>query len=179
MRTTAGLMDREPRKLVDASTLIALARIGELGVIHRILAAIHLTPQVVKELDSPETPEQVPLEGFLDGPGVRVVEDPLQAEGTTEADLHEFEGLGLGEGEASLFLVHEPGDVLIIDDQNARRLAQVRGIRRTGLLGLLVAAVERGRIDAAHGFAVLRKLSQSDFRMTVALYDWARSRIEP
>ncbi len=66
---------------------------------------------------------------------------------------------------------------LIIDELNARRVADVENRDYIGLLGLIVAAVEMKKIDKEKAKEVIAKLAGSDFRMTVALYKTIMDRI--
>lgn len=156
------------RVLVDASTLIALARIGELELLTELVGRVHVTPQVATECLVEGQPAVKTLEAFLKGPSAAVIK---------ESDVPTADELGLGPGESSLFTAHQPGDSLVLDERNARALALARGIRHTGLLGLLVQGVEEGLLAASRGIEILEKLARGDFRMTVELYDWARGRM--
>lgn len=158
------------RVLVDASGLIALARIGRLELLGHLLGTVHVTRSVLSEVTEPDEPGADRIERLVEAGDIRVVEDDEAPEPLLD--------LGLGPGEASLIAASGPDDHVILDDRNARRAAQARGIRFTGLLGLLVAGVRGGYLDATEGISVLRALARSDFRMTVELYDWARERME-
>jgi predicted nucleic acid-binding protein len=84
-------------------------------------------------------------------------------------------GLGLGEG--SLLLVARHEDRLVLDDANARRFAESKELRFTGLIGLLVAAVKTKRLKKEKAANVLDKLARSDFRISSDLLLWAKEEI--
>lgn len=158
------------RTLVDASVLIALARVGELDVLRSVLGEVHTTSTVLAEVARPDKPDHHAVAsarraGWL-------VEAPFKG------DPLSFTGLGLGPGETSLFLAAEPGDVLVVDDLAARRLALARGLDHTGLLGLLVASVRRGRLPQERALRILDKLAAGAFHMTAELYAEARRAVE-
>lgn len=154
---------------MDASALIALARVGELELLRTLLGEASATAVVLREAAQPDKPGHEALaaaqrEGWL-------------REVPFKGDPSAFTVLGLGPGEASLFLAAEPGDLLVVDDLGARRLALARGIDHTGLLGLLVAGVRRGRVPRDRGLQVLDKLAAGAFHMTAELYAEARKAI--
>jgi hypothetical protein len=85
---------------------------------------------------------------------------------------------GLGPGESSTILAATKLDVLILDDRAARLDAKARGLRVTGLLGLLVRGARSRRIEAREAVATLEALAKGPFRMTAELYAWARTELE-
>jgi hypothetical protein len=74
--------------------------------------------------------------------------------------------LGAGEREAIALALELRADLLSADDKKARRIAQERGIRVTGTVGVLREAHDRGLLDlpdALHG------LLQVGFRLSEKL----------
>ncbi len=117
------------RTWVDASTVIALDTIGEVVLLRDLLGRVRLTPEVAAEV----------FQG-------RESEALTQARGTwieivpVSGNRSRWESLGLGRGEASLFLT--PGtDRLILDEVPARVVAESEGRLYVGLLGLLLSGV--------------------------------------
>ena len=92
--------------------------------------------------------------------------------------LKELRKYGLDAGEASLFLAAQVNDRLVLDEANARRFAESKGLRFTGLLGLIVAATGAKKITQELALETINKLSSGDFRMSLELYLWAREKIE-
>lgn len=158
------------RVLVDTSALIAMSRIGELDLLADLLDRFHVTPAVFSEATEPDEPGASSITA-LEAEGSLVL---LESQEVPEKLLE----LGLGPGEASLIAACRPEDRLVLDDANARRVAQARELRFTGLLGLMVTAVETGNLSTKRGLGVLKALARSDFRMTVEMYDWARERMK-
>jgi predicted nucleic acid-binding protein len=65
----------------------------------------------------------------------------------TETDIPEdLTELGLGEAQSIVLLKELNGDALLIDDMEARRIAEARGIHCFGALALLLQAKEKGLI---------------------------------
>jgi predicted nucleic acid-binding protein len=149
-----------PRIFVDSSTIIALAQIGELDLLKDSFEQVFITETIEKELVMFEFPENSAIKAAL-GQWITVV----QTNGKTDV----YENFGIDRGEATLFLLPAE-DVLILDDLNARRLAQVRMRKYFGLLGALVASAQAKKITRQRGLEVLDKLAEGNFRMTVTLY---------
>ena len=148
------------RVFVDSSAIIALSGIGELSFIRNVYGYVFITDVIERELLKYEFPETEVIKKAI-GDWIEVI--------PVEGDLEHFRKFGLGRGEASLFLLPKE-DRLIIDDLNARGVAKVEGRNFSGLLGIIVAAVEKGIIDKDRGQELLDKLARSNFRMTVSLY---------
>src|SRR3989440_9854996 len=115
------------RTWVDASTVIALDAIGEVPLLRDLLGRVTLTSEVAAEV----------FQG-------RESEALNQARGTwielipVSGNRSRWESLGLGRGEASLFLT--PGtDRLVLDEVPPRVVAEAEGRTYVGLLGLLLA----------------------------------------
>ena len=146
----------------DASVLIALDAIGEVDFLHRMLGAVSITRQVAEEVLTERASEA--LRGAV-GTWLHIV--PVQG------DVRRFRRLGLGHGEASLFLTPR-GDTLILDDHAARRLAEAEGRSYTGLLGILSEAARAGVIPRSQARSMLARLAHVRFRMAPDLYERLR-----
>ncbi len=84
-----------------------------------------------------------------------------------QAELRKY---GLDLGEASLFLAAEPDDRLIFDE--------AKGLKFTGLIGLVVAAVRTGKLTNEEAMEIIDRLATGDFRISLELYLWAREEIQ-
>lgn len=157
------------RVLVDSSTLIALAKIGKLNVLENVFGEIRITTKVKEEILGTESPETEVLKEAINK-WIRVI--------NYEGDTVELRKYGLDSGEASLFLAANDEDRLVIDEANARRFAESRGLRFTGLIGLLVAAVKTNKLAKENALETLNALAKSDFRVSIELYLWAHEEIE-
>lgn len=157
------------RILVDSSTLIALAKIGELEILKEIFGKVCITNVVKDEVLRGDFPETEVLKAAID-----VWVEVINYEGET-SELRKY---GLGSGEVSLLLAAKREDRLVLDDANARMFAESKGLRFTGLIGLLVAAVKVKRVKREKGMGVLNKLARSDFRISSDLLLWAKEEIE-
>jgi len=153
------------RTWVDASTVIALDTIGEVVLLRDLLGRVRLTPEVAAEV----------FQG-------RESEALTQARGTwieivpVSGNRSRWESLGLGRGEASLFLT--PGtDRLVLDEVPARVVVESEGRSYVGLLGLLLSGVDTGIVASDRARRILRSLVQSGFRLAIDLYDEAMEQL--
>jgi predicted nucleic acid-binding protein len=69
----------------------------------------------------------------------------------------------VGEREAIVLAQLTPGSLLIIDDGDGRNKARRRGLRITGLLGVIRDAALRGFIDFDDA---IQRLRNTDFRLS-------------
>ena len=127
--------------IADAGPLIALAKVGRLGLLKALFGRVHLTPEVLAELS---------LEGG--GAEVRALQVALHegrlapAASQATAEPHPF--LDNGEASCLTFAISHARTLLIIDEKLGRREAKRMGIAITGTAGVLVAAKARGLVDA-------------------------------
>jgi predicted nucleic acid-binding protein len=157
------------RVLVDSSTIIALAKIGRLNILENVFGEICITTKIKEELLGTESPETEALK--------EAINKWIQVIGYG-GDAVELRKYGLDLGEASLFLASEADDLLVIDEANARRFAESKGLKFTGLIGLLVAAVKTDKLTDEKAVETLNALAKSDFRISLPLYLWALEKIE-
>lgn len=157
------------RVFVDSSTLIALARIGKLDVLKTVFESVYITTTIKKEILKEESPD---AEAFKEAIGqwVHVID--------YKGNPAELKKYGIDSGEASLFLAVQPDDKLILDETNARRFAETKGLKFTGLIGLIVASVRAEKLTREEGLEIINKLAMGDFRIKLELYLWAQEEIE-
>lgn len=156
------------RVFIDSSTIIALSRIGELAFLRELFSQVYITRSIENELLGYESPETQKIREAV-GDWIEVVD--------VSGDPESFTKFGLDEGEATLFLTNKE-DLLILDELNARRMAEVEGREFTGLLGLIVASAETKRITKERALNMIDKLVESDFRLSSELYRETKRKIE-
>lgn len=128
--------------VLDASPLIALARIGSLGVLRQLADQIAI-------------PDAVYVETVSQAPGRPGSIELAQADWITRQPVHDQahvkrlrNRVGLGEAEAIVLAQEIRADAVVLDDATARHLAEQEGCRVVGLLGLLVEGKRRGLLSA-------------------------------
>jgi len=145
------------RVWVDASVLIGLDLAGEVRVLKELLGRVSVTPEVTREVRTGR--ESQALRSAF-GDWIEIVR--------LRGDRRRWEALGLGPGEASLFLTPRR-DRLVLDDAPARTVAEAEGRDYVGLLGLLIAGVDRKVLAPARARSLLRRLVESGFRVSADL----------
>src|SRR3990170_257853 len=113
------------RVWVDASVLIGLDLAGEVRVLKELLGRASVTPEVAREVRTGR--ESQALRSAF-GDWIEIVR--------LKGDRRRWEALGLGPGEASLFLTPRP-DRLVLDDAPARTVAEAEGRGYAGLPGVV------------------------------------------
>jgi predicted nucleic acid-binding protein len=147
------------RTWVDASSLIALDTAGALSVLREILGRVAISREIEAEVfNGRESAELREARGTW----IEVV--------PSKGERKRWEALGLGTGEASLFLTPKE-DRLVLDEIPARTVAEAEGRKYVGLLGLLIAAVGSGKLTRDRATEILRRLLRSGFRLSADLYD--------
>ncbi len=128
--------------ICNSSPLINLAIIGKLDLLKKYWGKIHI-------------PEAVWQEVVIDGRGNEEVDDIKKAEWiivekVTNQNLVVAleQDLDKGESEAIALAVEKKADILIIDETDAREVADIYEINKTGVLGVLILAKLRNDITS-------------------------------
>jgi predicted nucleic acid-binding protein len=154
--------------IFDTSPLSALAEIGELDLILALYDSIVIPATVHRECTHSHTPPHLAvwLTGFA--ARISIVPDPVPL-------LAEATELDPGEAAAiSLAWLHRDKSLLIIDDNDGRKLCKALGLPVTGTAGLLFAAARRGVVDFEDAF---QRLQATSFRLRPAIIDELRQRL--
>jgi predicted nucleic acid-binding protein len=139
--------------VADASSLIALAQVGQLSLLERLFGEILAPPAVTREVE-------LSLPGFI---RERKLSQPIP-EVVLRASLDP------GESEAVSLALELAADRVILDERAARRLARDLGLPIIGVLGILLASKQKGLIPVVR--PTLDALVKSRFRITPDLYEW-------
>lgn len=147
----------------DASTLIALSRIGRLDILEAIAGRITI-------------PEAVYREVVVTGrgrPGSAEVGDAIWIEQRHVSDrsrVARYQAiLGIGESEAIVLAKELHAELLILDDGNAREVARAKNLPVVGLLAFLLQAKAQGVIGQVR--PLLDALRHHRFFIGDNLYD--------
>jgi predicted nucleic acid-binding protein len=138
--------------VLDTSPVCYLFLIGEVEILPALYDRLFVPPAVVAELGDPEAPQA--LRNWMASPPAWLEIHPVRPRSP--------EGLSLiqaGEREA-IFLTEDLGaDLVVLDDLEARGVAVGRGLKITGLLGILDQAATARLIDLPTAVERLRGTS--------------------
>lgn len=148
--------------VLDASSLITLARIRRLALLPQLADRIYI-------------PEAVYIESVTqagDRPGsIELAQADWIMCRHVEQQAHVMRlrtRLGWGEAEAIVLTLQVQADAVVLDDAMARRVAEQEGCAVVGLLGLLVDGKRRGLIPAVK--PILDALREARFFVADDLY---------
>lgn len=129
----------------DSSTLIHLAGIGRLELLKAFYAKIFITPAVWQEVVE-EGGGRPGAEELTDARAASWIEIVAPSNESLvrllERELHK------GEAEAIALAIERHAEVIFLDELEARRAAEVYGLRKTGVIGLLIRAKLERKVDS-------------------------------
>ena len=123
--------------IVNSTPVIGLANIGRLDVLRQMYGTITIPQAVFDEIKSPSVQRQVNAK--RDWIRVEQINDASQKQ-MYRAKLH------AGEVEVMILAQEKKADLVILDDNAAKKTAKFLGLRVIGTLGILVLAKKRGYI---------------------------------
>jgi len=149
----------------DTSPIANLIIVGHVDLLSQLFRSIVIPDTVYRELlangEDHLVTQTVMAVDWLD---IRSVSDLSQVL-TLERDYR----LDSGEAHAIVLALELEAAQLLIDERLGRRAAKRRGLRMTGILGLLLAAKRQGLISAVRP-VLDRLLSEANFRISNQLY---------
>ena len=124
----------------DSTILIGLAKIGKLDLLQEVFSKVYVPEEVFKEV----------AEKGKDKPGSQLVKQAGWIEAKPIADKTQVNFLmaSLEKGEAEVLSLAKEirADLILLDEEKARKSAVIGGFEVMGLLGLLVVAKNLGLI---------------------------------
>ncbi|TRU81838.1 MAG: DUF3368 domain-containing protein [Microcystis novacekii Mn_MB_F_20050700_S1] len=143
----------------DTSPICYLVLVGEIELLPQLFKEIVITQAVYNELTSTSAPailqnwsEEIPKWLLINDV------DPVQDQQLNRLDL--------GEKEAIILAQKLKAGLIIIDEKAARKVAIDRGLKVTGLLGVLEIAIKQDLIDIK---TAIEKLQKTSFRASPQL----------
>ena len=146
--------------IVNSTPVIGLANIGKLDILRQMYGAITIPQAVFDEIKSPSVQRQV--NANRDWIRVEQINDTSQKQ-MYRAKLH------AGEVEVMILAQEKKADLVILDDNAAKKTAKFLGLRVIGTLGILVLAKKRGYIKEVS--PVLDALKRDGFFVSDDLCD--------
>lgn len=158
-----------PLVISDSSTLIHLAAIGRLTLLREFYEKITIPSAVWREVveEGKGRAGAVDVEKACEAGWIEVAlpeENPLLR--LLKHELNE------GEAEVIALAVGQQTDLVLLDESEARRIAKLFGLSKTGVVGILIRAKREGKVQSLQ--AELDKLwRQAGFWIEEALYHQA------
>lgn len=149
----------------DTTPLSELAKVGQLDLLRDIFGQVIIRQEVYTEVTTGTHPavRKVPLASWIEVRSVSDSQKILVLQASTDLDLGEC---------AAIILAEEMGvDQLLLDDLNARRVAQSRNLPVIGTVGTLLLAKDEGLIPNVKD--ILDQLISQGARISQRLYQEA------
>lgn len=129
------------RVIVNSTPLIALSNIGKINLLQQLYHEIYIPQAVYNEVTEKNDDAGRALEKSLSWINVIKVKHP-ENYAMYKAKIH------AGEVEVMILAQEEPkADLLIIDDNAAKKTAKFLGLKVTGTMGVLLKAKQSGIIN--------------------------------
>jgi len=126
----------------NTSPLILLAKVHRLEILAQLYDEVIIPVSVLDEVEARPGEEARQVRVLLQSQNFRLRK---AAKRTLDRLLLD---LGVGEREAIALASEITADLVILDDQQGRRVAREKGLSVTGTLGILIEARERGIIPS-------------------------------
>jgi predicted nucleic acid-binding protein len=147
----------------NSSPLIHLAKLDLLHLLHNQFNEI-LIPRAVWAEAVEEAGNEPDAKAISKASWIKVREVSASALLTT---LLAF--LDKGESEAIALAIEIGADLILLDDSDARQAADFHGLKKIGLLGVLIKAKRQGNIPSLK--ISLDQLCSTGFRLSVKIYN--------
>jgi predicted nucleic acid-binding protein len=148
--------------IADATVLIALAKTGRLGLLRDLYGNVGVGPaaktEVIEGGRGIHAPEVSAIEAAFGSKWMREIKPNA---GDRRVARRILKGSRLHEGEAeAIALAASRGAMVLLDDKEARLMAEATGVRYMGTAGVLLEAFFRGKLDFARLEAAIHDLSR-------------------
>ena len=146
--------------IVNSTPLIILCSIGYFDILRSLYQEIVIPDAVYQEVTAKEDSACMQMKAAGSWVQVKQIQDHMEKK-MYRAKLHE------GEVEVMILAQELNADLVIIDDDAAKKTAKYLGLTVTGTLGVLLKAKKQGIIQKLH--PLLIKMKQNGFYMDSAL----------
>ena len=151
------------RVIVNTTPIIVLAEIGKLELLKELYGEITIPTAVYNEVLEKKDAASLQLEKASGWIHVEIINSP-ESYAMYKAKLH------AGEVEVMILAQQDPkADLLIIDDNAAKKTAKFLGLTVTGTMGVLLRAKREGLIDKVA--PLLDKIRENGFYLSEKVVD--------
>lgn len=143
--------------VVDSTILIGLAKIGKVDLLQKVFLRVCIPEEVFKEV----------TERGKERPGSKVIKEAAWIEVKPVNDKTQVNlltaSLERGEAEVLALAKEIKADLILVDEEKARKSAVLAGFEVMGLLGLLIVAKNLGLVKEVR--PLVQELRNSRFRV--------------
>lgn len=133
----------------DTSPICYLLLIGEIELLSQLYGQVLITKIVQEELSHQQSP--IIVKNWINNPPQWLIIRSVNIPSDQSLDV-----LDAGEKSAIILAEQEQANLIIIDDNLARNIAVARGLKVTGLLGVLDEAAREKLVDLHQAIASLQ-----------------------
>jgi predicted nucleic acid-binding protein len=126
--------------VTNTSPLILLAKIERLDLLGQLYETVLVPSSVYDEIRIRSGRETEQVQTLIQSNMLHLRRAIADMVNSLPVDL------GRGERETIALAIETDADLVVVDDQEGRRIARNRGLRVTGTIGILIEARERGLI---------------------------------
>ena len=156
-----------PRVIVNSTPLIILSNINHLDLLKKLYSEIYIPEAVFNEVTEKADSACQQIEKNTDWIHVCKITDESQKR-MYQAKLH------TGEVEVMILAQEKPeADLVILDDNAAKKTAKFLGLKVTGSLGVILKAKKTGIIKEVT--PLINQLISNGFYITKEIYDLVKS----
>ena len=164
-------MEKNKTVIFNSSPLINLSHVGLLHLLRKLFTEIFIPEAVFKEvvIEGRKKEDVKEIEKLINDNVIKKIE-------VKEKELVKAfnKDLDLGESEVIALALNIKSDLVVIDENDARNIAKIYGLKMTGFIGLLIKAFEREYIDSV--MLYLDLAIDKGFRIDSKLYNYIDER---
>lgn len=148
------------RVIVNSTPLIVLCGIGQLDILRELYCDIYIPIAVYQEVTAVEDSACMQIKTAGEWIHVEKIQNDTEKK-MYKAKLHD------GEVEVMILAQEKKADLVIIDDNAAKKAAKYLGLTVTGTLGILIKAKKKGIVEEI--YPLLCKMKQNGFYISSEL----------
>ncbi|MCR4900379.1 MAG: DUF3368 domain-containing protein [Treponema sp.] len=155
-----------PRVIVNSTPLIVLSNINYLHLLKDLYKDIYIPQAVYDEVTAKNDSACQQIKNNLNWIHICKIQDQSQKR-MYQAKLHD--------GEVEVMILAQENqnkDLVIIDDNSAKKTAKYLGLTVTGSLGVILKAKKQGLIHSV--ITLMNQLIQNGFYITPEVYDFVK-----
>lgn len=146
--------------IVNSTPLIVLSGAGKLDLLKKLYREVIIPEAVYREVTAKKDSACMQVIGESDWIRIEKIHDQSEKK-MYKAKLHD------GEVEVMILAQEKQADLVVIDDNAAKKTAKYLGLMVTGTIGVLIKAKKLGHLDAVR--PVLDEIKENGFYIGTAL----------